>query len=83
MGIIPTTGATKNHHAMELSMSFIRKRRRNGVVYLEEVENKRIDGKVRQVFLRHIGKEVDGKVKVNIDIDCPPSEPMRQNRGLA
>ncbi len=46
-------------------LSFIRKRRKNGVVYLEEMENRRIDGKVRQVFLRHLGKEVDGNLKIN------------------
>jgi len=42
-------------------MSFIRKRKRNGQIYLEEVENVRIDGKVIQRFIRHLGREANGK----------------------
>ncbi len=40
-------------------MSFIRKKRRNGRVYLYEVENHRVDGKVKQKFIRYIGVDPD------------------------
>lgn len=49
-------------------MSFIRKIKRNGNVYLAEVENKRIDGKCVQRHVRYIGKEVDGKTKLSASI---------------
>lgn len=49
MGIIPIT------------MSFIRKRRRGNTVYLEEVQSQRVKGKMVQRFIRHIGKETDGR----------------------
>lgn len=41
-------------------MSYIRKRKRNGKIYLEEVESIRVNGKVVQKHLKYIGKEVDG-----------------------
>jgi transposase len=40
-------------------MAFIRKYKRKGRVYLAEVENKRVDGKMKQIFIRHIGVEPD------------------------
>ena len=42
-------------------MSFIRKIKRGGAVYLAEVENVRVDGKVVQKHLRYVGKEVDDR----------------------
>lgn len=42
-------------------MSFICRRRRGHKVYLEEVENKKINGKVVQRYIRYVGKEVDGR----------------------
>ena len=63
-------------------MSFIRKRSKNGVVYLEEVENRRVDGKVRQVFLRHIGKEIDGNLKINVDIHSLDVDSVKVNGKL-
>jgi transposase len=42
-------------------MSFIRKYKKGGKVYLAEVENRRIDGKVKQHFIRYVGKEADGR----------------------
>lgn len=42
-------------------MSFIKRRKRNGKIYLEEVENIRINGKVVQKHLKYIGREVDGE----------------------
>ena len=55
-------------------MSFTRRIKRGGHVYLAEVENKWINGKVVQKHIRYIGKEVDGKTVLsssmsNIEID--------------
>lgn len=49
-------------------MSYIRKRKRNGKVYLEEVESKRVDGKVVQKHIRYIGREADGKTILSTSI---------------
>jgi transposase len=49
-------------------MSFIRKRKRKGRIYLEEVENIRVKGKVVQHFLRHIGREADGTTILSCSI---------------
>ncbi|MCX5803822.1 MAG: transposase [Proteobacteria bacterium] len=42
-------------------MSFIRKIKKGNSIYLAEVENQRIGGKVVQRHLRYVGKEVDDK----------------------
>jgi transposase len=42
-------------------MSFIRKYTKGDKVYLAEVENQRIKGKVVQRFIRYVGKEADGR----------------------
>ncbi len=42
-------------------MSFIRKIKRGGKVYLAEVESRRVDGRVVQRFIRYVGKEADGR----------------------
>jgi transposase len=42
-------------------MSFTRKIRKNGKIYLAEVENRWIDGKCVQKHIRYIGREVDGE----------------------
>jgi len=49
-------------------MSFIRKFKKNGRVYLAEVESKRVDGKVVQRFIRHVGREADGKTILSSSI---------------
>ena len=49
-------------------MSYIRKKIRNGKVYLEEVESKRINGKVVQRHIRYVGKEADGKTILSSSI---------------
>ena len=49
-------------------MSFIRKEKKNGKIYLAEVENKRIKGKVVQKYIRYIGKEVDNKTVLSSSI---------------
>ena len=43
------------------TMSFIRKIKRGNAVYLAEVKNIRVDGKVVQKHLRYVGKEVDNR----------------------
>ena len=42
-------------------MSFIRRIKRQGRVYLAEVENKWINGKCVQRHLRYVGRQADGK----------------------
>lgn len=43
------------------TMSFVRRIKRNGRVYLAEVENKWVKGKVVQRHIRYVGREADGK----------------------
>ena len=43
------------------TMSFIRQIKRKGRVYLAEVENKWVKGKVVQRHIRYVGREADGK----------------------
>ena len=45
-------------------MSFIRKIKRNGRIYLAEVETKRVDGKVKQKFIRYLGVEPNAKKSI-------------------
>ena len=47
-------------------MSFIRKIKKNGKIYLAEVENQWIDGKCVQKHIRYLGKEVDGEKVISI-----------------
>ncbi len=42
-------------------MTFIRKKKVRGNVYLIEVKNVRENGKIKQKFVRYLGKEVNGK----------------------
>lgn len=43
------------------TMSFIRRIKKNGKIYLAEVENRWVDGKVVQKHIRYIGRQADGK----------------------
>lgn len=49
-------------------MSFIKRFKKGDKVYLAEVENKRIRGKVVQRYIRYIGKEADGKTILSTSI---------------
>jgi transposase len=49
-------------------MPFIKKSKRNGKIYLSEVENKWVDGKCIQKHIRYIGTEVDGETKLATSI---------------
>jgi hypothetical protein len=42
-------------------MSFIRKIKKGDRIYLAEVENRRVEGKVVQRFIRYVGKQADGR----------------------
>ena len=42
-------------------MSFVRRSKRKGRVYLAEVENRRVKGKVVQRHIRYLGREADGE----------------------
>jgi transposase len=49
-------------------MPFIRKIKRNGKIYLAEVENQWINGKCVQKHIRYIGTEVDGETRLAASI---------------
>ena len=49
-------------------MSFVKRSKRNGRIYLNEVENIWIDGKCVQKHIRYIGAEVDGETKLAASI---------------
>ena len=49
---------------MMYTMSFIRRIKRDGRVYLAEVENQWVDGKCVQRHIRYVGREADGKTLV-------------------
>jgi hypothetical protein len=55
-------------------MSFIRKFKRGGRVYLAEVENRRAGGKVVQRFVRYVGKEADGRTILSASLSDAESE---------
>lgn len=42
-------------------MSFIRKFKKGGKIYLAEVESRRVGGQVIQRFIRYVGKQADGR----------------------
>ncbi|MGC8657189.1 MAG: hypothetical protein ACP5UL_05540 [Thermoplasmata archaeon] len=43
-------------------MTFIRRIKSKSGTYLAEVRNVRVNGKVKQEFIRYVGKEVEGSV---------------------
>ena len=49
-------------------MAFIKRSKRNGKIYLNEVENRWVDGKCVQTHIRYIGTEVDGETKLAASI---------------
>jgi len=50
------------------TMSFIRRIKRNGRVYLAEVENKWIQGKCVQRHIRYVGREADGRTLLAVSV---------------
>jgi hypothetical protein len=49
-------------------MSFIRRIKRKGRVYLAEVENRWIQGKCVQRHLRYVGREADGQTLLSASL---------------
>jgi L-serine deaminase len=49
-------------------MSFVKRIKKNGKIYLAEVESKRIDGKVVTKYIKYLGKEADGKTVLSSSI---------------
>ena len=64
------------------TMSFIRRKKQNGQVYLSEVENVRINGKVVQKHIRYIGKEADGKTILTTSISEAQVESVKVHGSL-
>ena len=49
-------------------MSFIRKIKKGDKTYLAEVENRRVEGKVVQRFIRYVGKQADGRTVLSTSL---------------
>jgi hypothetical protein len=60
------------------TMSFIRKIKKGPHVYLAEVENRRVQGKVVQKVLRYVGKEIDGRIERRVVTTDVEVEAVRQ-----
>lgn len=60
------------------TMSFIRKIKKGLHVYLAEVENHRVQGKVVQKVLRYVGKEIDGRIERRVVTSDVEVEAVRQ-----
>lgn len=58
-------------------MSFIRKIKKGDRTYLAEVENRRIDGKVVQRFIRYVGKQTDGRTVLSTSMSDVEVEEVR------
>ncbi len=53
--------------AIHYLMSFIRKIRNRGQVYYAEVENRKVNGKVVQRYIRYVGKRPDDSRNFTLD----------------
>jgi hypothetical protein len=60
-------------------MSFIRKFKKGEKVYLAEVENRRVQGKVVQHFIRYVGKEADGRTVLSTSMSDVQVEEVKRN----
>jgi len=58
-------------------MSFIRKIKRGSRVYLAEVENHRVRGKVVQKFIRYVGKQADGRTVLSVSLSDAEVEAVK------
>ena len=58
-------------------MSFIRKFKKGNQVYLAEVESIRINGKVKQKFIKYVGRELDGKTILSCSISDAKIESVK------
>jgi len=64
-------------------MSFIRRIKKGNSIYLAEVESVRVGNKVKQKFIRYIGKEVDGKQILSSSISSLTIESVKVYGPLA
>lgn len=58
-------------------MSFIRKFKKGGHTYLGEVENRWVNGKVVQRFIRYVGKEADGRTVLSVSMSDTEIEAVK------
>ena len=58
-------------------MSFVRKIRKGGRIYLAEVENRWVNGKCVQKHIRYIGTEVDGKTVLSASLSDAEVDEVR------
>ena len=59
-------------------MTFIKRFRKGDRVYLAEVENKRVQGKVVTRYIRYMGKEADGKTVLSASISDVEVDQVKQ-----
>lgn len=62
---------------MITTVSFIKKFRRGGKFYLAEVENKRVDGKVVQRYIRYVGKVADDQKHLTTSLSSVSVEQVK------
>jgi len=62
---------------MITSMSFIRKFKRGDRIYLAEVENRWVNGKVVQRFIRYVGKQADGRTVLSVSMSDAEIEEVK------
>jgi transposase len=58
-------------------MSYIKRSKKNGKIYLSEVENRKVNGKVQTKHIRYIGKEVDGETILSSSISTVDVEQVK------
>ena len=61
------------------TMSFIRRIKRHGRVYLAEVENKWIHGKCVQRHIRYVGRESDGQTLLSASLSEVEVDQVKRN----
>jgi hypothetical protein len=59
-------------------MTYIKRFRKGGRVYLAEVESKRVKGKVVTHYIRYMGKEADGKTVLSASISNVEVDQVKQ-----
>ena len=60
-------------------MSFIRKVKVGKKIYLAEVESIRKGGKIKQKFIRYLGREINGKAVKKVSSDSIEVENVKQS----
>jgi hypothetical protein len=60
-------------------MAFVRKLKKGGSTYLVEVESYRKDGKVKQRYIRYVGREVEGRAVKQVSSDMISVESVKRS----